>query len=493
MCGVVGIRRFDGGTVDVQTLKRMNDLVRHRGPDDEGYLVRGDMGFGHRRLSIIDVGTSAQPMTSDDGLLHVCFNGEILNYKELRRRFAYPYQTQGDTEVLLSTFNSLGPVSVQELVGQYAYAIYSEHTDVMWLFRDRLGILPLYYYWDGSVFVFGSEIKAVLAGMPGEPAVDEGSLDAYLARRSVPAPWTLFQGVRKLPPGTYISVSGNGVVSDPVRYWSLPPSDRSRGRMRTPAAEAITQCGGLLREAVAHNLVADVPVGAYLSGGLDSSLIVAMARQIAPTSDLQTFSASFGSPQFDETPFARQVAGVFDTRHHEVSVEPADFMGRWPMLTWHRDAPISEASDVAVYMLALAARSNDVKVVLSGEGSDELFAGYPKHQFAGLTQRVGIVPGRIRGPVGGLFERRMRPRYWRVRTAVRALSEPTLDRRLEGWFAPFTFAERRRLLRGTVYWDRFAIEGARGSVAQHAWGGFVGLAPGQLAGARRPNVHGRLR
>src|SRR4051794_27426112 len=263
----------------------MTDLLRHRGPDDEGYLVNRGVGFGHRRLSIIDVETSAQPMTSGDGSVHVCFNGEILNYKELRNRFAYPYQTRGDTEVLLSTFDSLGPSSVQELVGQYAYAIYSEHTDAMWLFRDKLGILPLYYYWDASVFVFASEIKAVLAGIPGESVVDEASLDAYLARRSVPAPWTLFQGVRKLPPGTYLSVSGDGIVSDPVRHWSLPSSDRSRGRNDTSAAEAITQCDGLLRGAVAHNLVADVPVGAYLSGGLDSSLIVAMARQLAPGSD----------------------------------------------------------------------------------------------------------------------------------------------------------------------------------------------------------------
>jgi asparagine synthase (glutamine-hydrolysing) len=455
MCGIVGIRRFDGGDVEAQTLKRMNDLLRHRGPDDEGYLVRGGLGFGHRRLSIIDIGTSAQPMTSRDGYLHVCFNGEILNYKELRCRFAYPYQTQGDTEVLLSAFNSLGPASVHELVGQYAYAMYSEHTDVMWLFRDKMGILPLYYYWDGSVFVFGSEIKAVLAGIPGEPAVDGASLDAYLARRSVPAPWTLFEGVRKLPPGMYLSVSGNGVVSDPVRHWSLPSSDRAHSRKGTPTAEAIAECRGLLREAVAHNLVADVPVGAYLSGGLDSSLIVAMARQLAPTGNLQTFSASFGNPQFDETRFARAVAGVFNTCHREVAVEPGDFIERWPMLTWHRDAPISEASDVAVYMLAVAARSNDIKVVLSGEGSDELFAGYPKHQFARMTQRIGVVPRRIRGPLGSLLERRMRPRYWRARTAVRALSEPTLDRRLEGWFAPFTFAERRRLLRETIYRDRF--------------------------------------
>jgi asparagine synthase (glutamine-hydrolysing) len=455
VCGIVGIRRFDGAIVSERVLERMATHLTHRGPDDYGAIVRGSVGLAHRRLSIIDVRGSRQPMSSSDDTLHVCFNGEILNYQDVRARTPYPYRTEGDTEVLLSTFARSGPSSVSSLIGQFAYALLSETDDTLWLVRDRLGVLPLYYYSDANMLVFASEIKAILAALPRTPAVDPASLDAYLAHRSVPAPWTLFDGVRKLPPGTYLEIGRAGIIGEPVVYWTAGGFGRTWHRSD---GDAVDECATRLREAVSRSLVADVPVGAYLSGGLDSSMIVAMMRDLHPSSEIRTFSASFGTGALDESPFARRVSARFGTAHSEVHASPKEFSELWKTLTWHRDAPISEASDVAVYLLARAARAQGVKVVLSGEGSDELLGGYPKHRYARLSQAVGAAPERVRRGIGHPLERRMGPRFWRARTAVRALAEPDFATRLEGWFAPFTFRERRELLRGLPYRSHREIE-----------------------------------
>jgi asparagine synthase (glutamine-hydrolysing) len=442
MCGIVGIRRFDGAKVDEQLLRRMAAQLRHRGPDDEGFLVRGPLGLGHRRLSIIDVDGSPQPMSSVDGSLHVCFNGEILNYRRLREETPYPYRTSGDTEVLLATFARHGIGGVERLRGQFAYALYSESDEELWLVRDRLGILPLYYYADSDVFLFASEIKALLAVLP-TVEVDRTSIVDYLARRSVPAPWTLFEGIRKLPAGSVLRV-GAGGPEEPRSYWTVPTVEP---RPASSPEVCVDELAEHLGRAVARNLVADVPVGAYLSGGLDSSLIVALMRALGPRQEIQTFSATFGDSRFDETAHARRVAELFGTVHHEVHVSPESFEELWPLLSWHRDGPISEASDVAVYRLAQLASSH-VKVILSGEGSDELFAGYPKHAFARATRYASLVPSAIRTPLLGVLERHLPVPLARPRIAARALLERSYAERLEGWFAPFTAAERKGLLGG---------------------------------------------
>lgn len=449
MCGIVGVRRFDGAPVDEELIRHMASLLAHRGPDDEGFWFDGSLAFGHRRLSIIDLGGSVQPMSSADGRLHVCFNGEILNYQSLRRETPFDYRTDGDTEVLLSTYAQHGAASVERLTGQFAYALHDESDGVLWLFRDRLGILPLYYYWDANLFAFASEIKALLPALPSAPEVDFASIGDYLTRRSVPSPWTLFQGVRKLPAGSYLRVAADGSPSEPVRYWTIPRAEQS-GFTDEAATEA--ELDSLLRAAVRRNLVADVPVGAYLSGGLDSSLIVGLMRSLEPEQEIRTFAASFGDTRFDETAYAREIATLNRTVHEEVHVDATEFQELWPMLTWHRDGPISEASDVAVYRLAeLAARS--VKVVLSGEGADELFAGYPKHRFARLTSAAGRVPHTLRRHLAFL-EHRLPPAAARQRVLVRMLGERTLSDRLEAWFAPFVAQERAVLLRGREEHDR---------------------------------------
>jgi asparagine synthase (glutamine-hydrolysing) len=443
MCGIAGIVRFDGAPVQEDALRRMTAQITHRGPDDEGYLVRGHVGFGHRRLSIIDVAGSPQPMSSVDGSLHVCFNGEILNYAELRRAYPYPYRTGGDTEVLLSMFERDGIASVKRLFGQFAYSLYDERERTLWLTRDRLGILPLYWYRDESQFLFASEIKALLAVLPA-PSVDLASVGDYLARRSVPAPWTMFEGIRKLPAGCTLRVGSDGVVAEPERYWTVPAAGPARA---LDDHEAVEEFASVLRTAVRRNLVADVPVGAYLSGGIDSSLIVSVMRELGPEQEIQTFAATFGDPRFDETPYARTVSNLHRTVHHEVHVRADDFREQWPLLTWHRDGPISEASDVAVYHLARLV-SQHVKVVLSGEGSDELFAGYPKHVFAVLGERSAAVPAGVRRALLGAVERRLPPRLARQRIALRALMADNEADRIESWFAPFTTPERALLLGG---------------------------------------------
>jgi asparagine synthase (glutamine-hydrolysing) len=441
MCGIVGIRRFDGQPVDADLLRFMSAQLEHRGPDGEGHWLGPGVGLGHRRLSIIDPAGSPQPMPSHDGRLHVTFNGEILNYTALRRRLSYPFSTDGDTEVLLAMFDAQGRRAVDDLDGQFAFALFDEADQALWLFRDRLGILPLYYYADERMFAFASEIKALIPALPRAPEVDESSLHDYLGRRSVPAPFTLFKGIRKVPPGHRVHVERHGRITvEP--YWTIPADDTTRD---IRPQEAVGIFREALDAAVRRNLVADVPVGAYLSGGVDSSLIVATAVGLGLRSSFMTFSAGFGDPRYDEVHYAREVSRFLGTAHHEVTVTPGAFQTLWRRLTWHRDAPLSEPADVAVFKLATEARRH-VKVVLSGEGSDELFGGYPKHRFARWTVAAGLAPTSARKALLRPIERALPARAGRLRIAMRALSAESEADRFMAWFAPFTASERTALL-----------------------------------------------
>jgi asparagine synthase (glutamine-hydrolysing) len=442
MCGIVGVRHFDGRNVDLHLLRLMTARLTHRGPDAVGYWSNGPIGFGHRRLSIIDVASSRQPMASMDGRCHLTFNGEILNYRELRRRYSYPYQTNGDTETILACYTRRGEGSLSELEGQYAFGLHDARDGTLWLARDRVGILPLYYYVDATVLAFASEIKALLPAIPSVK-VDIHSLDAYLTQRAVPAPYTLFEGVRKLPPAHLLRVGEKG-IEQPVRYWHFPPATTKPPNPR----EAVEQVAATLRQAVASALVADVPVGAYLSGGVDSSLIVAMMSELRQGSGVKTFCAGFGDPRVDEFRYARQVSQLLGTEHHEVSVSADDFRSLWGRLTWHRDAPMSEPADIAVFRMAEVARRS-VTVVLSGEGSDELFGGYPKHRYARLSSLAARLPAARRSAALASIERRLPPAAARFRIALRALGESDEASCFRGWFSPFTTTERAALLHGT--------------------------------------------
>ena len=307
--------------------------------------------------------------------------------------------------------------------------------------------------------------------MVTRPSIDEQGLAAYLAHRSVPSPATLFSGIRKLPPGHRLQVTRDGSVRV-EQWWSVPRVDTTQP---IGSGEAVTLVREALAASVERNLVADVPVGAYLSGGLDSSLIVALMAARAGADTVHTFSAGFGDPKVDEVDHARRVSRHLGTNHHEVTVTAQDFERLWAELSWYRDAPLSEPADVAVFRLAELART-EVKVVLSGEGSDELFAGYPKYRLARASAAAGIVPEQLRAALSGQVQRRLPERLARMRVAVRALGAGDEAARLEAWFSPFTAQERSALFGAVERRPGAAIASGEGDPVRrmlyadcHAW------------------------
>ncbi len=469
MCGIGGIVHTDGGAPSLTVLEAMANALGHRGPDGSGCWIRGGVGLVHTRLAIIDPLGSQQPMTSADGLLHLVLNGEILNYRELRSTIRYPFRTAGDTEVLVALHAQNPAASVPlRLAGQFSYALHDERDSSTMLVRDRLGILPLYWWAGLGRVVFASELAALAVGLPVPLRVDERAVADQLTRRSVPAPHTLCTGVRKVRPGHRLRVEADGKICE-TRYWALP----AEPPIRITPRQAVEQVGSALDAAVDRNLVADVPVGAYLSGGLDSSLVVsAVRRRRGPDAEVHTFAAGFGEPTLDELPFARAVAEHLGTTHHEVVVGPSDLEDLWGPLTKRRGAPLSEPADVAVFRLAETARRH-VKVVLSGEGGDELFAGYPKYRWARTAEMAS------RAPAGLLdvLQRSLPASATRPRVLLRAAAEPSLAARIDGWFAPFTSRDRRALLgRSEGYGQPDVVARARGDLIQrmlytdcHSW------------------------
>jgi asparagine synthase (glutamine-hydrolysing) len=442
MCGIAGVRQFIPGAENPDALPAMMATIGHRGPDDSGTWYERGIALGHARLSIIDLSGSRQPMVSADGRFVLVFNGEIFNYRQLREELDYPFTTEGDTEVILAGIVQHGIEFVTKLVGQFAFALADRGTGTVHLVRDRLGVLPLYYSLTSRELVFGSEVKTVLAGLPRRPGVDLKSLDAYLTAHSVPAPHTLFDGISKLPAGHRAEITEEGVIRM-QRYWQPPDADP--GATWT-AASAIDAVDDAVTEAVRSALVADVPVGAYLSGGVDSSLIVAKVAAVSGHA-VTTFAAGFGDPRSNELAWARRVSEHLGTDHHEVHVDAADFEDLWPKLTWHRDAPMSQPADIAVFRLAQAARTH-VRVVLSGEGGDELFAGYPKYRAARALAAASVLPEALRETIAGALESRLPQRLGRARIALRTWGAGTPEQQFRTWFAPFTEPERAALLTG---------------------------------------------
>ena len=445
MCGIVGIRRFDGRPVDEALLRAMAARLQHRGPDGDGFRIVRDVGFGHTRLSIIDLAGSPQPMTSASGPFHITFNGEIFNYQQLRDelvRDGVKLRTHGDTEVLLETLRLHGLKGLDRLNGQFAFGFFDETKNELLLARDRLGILPLYYAEGPGFVAFASEVKALLPAL-GTVALDDDAVEDILTYRSVPPPKTLFRGVKKLAAGHALRIDGKGAVRE-ERWWALPAVDDKPHLTGSAAIAAVNEA---LERAVAGRLVADVPVGAYLSGGLDSSLTVALMKKLRQGGEVQTFAAGFSDPRYDELPYAKQVSDAVGTTHHEINVTAQDFQQLWEKLTWHRDGPISEPADVAIYKIAKYARST-VKVLLSGEGSDEIFAGYPKYAYEPKLVSIAALPAFLRVPVARAGERLLPGSKYRARQAARALTGRDTAERLQTWFAPFTWYERRALKSG---------------------------------------------
>ncbi len=375
MCGIFGYYHRDGRSLDADVLASMGEAIRHRGPDDRGVYATKGMAIGNQRLSIIDLQGGHQPFMSDDGQIIVVQNGEIFNHIELAQdlaRAGHSCRTHSDTEVLLRLYESEGMGFLHKLNGMFAFAIIDKREQSMYIVRDRIGVKPLYVHDDGRQLTFASEIKSILkAGMP-KPAMDKEALHHYLSFNYVPAPYTMYEGIKHLMPGHAMKVTRDG--SETWRWWNLADVQPVHGRSE---ADWIEEFNAIIDDAVRLRLRCDVPFGAFLSGGVDSSTVVGlMARHM--TEPVKTFCIGFHDPLYDESSFAQAAADRFDTHHTMERVEP-DMLDLWPMATYHCDQPHGDVSFLPTYRVSeLAVR--DVKVVLTGDGADELFAGYDKYK-----------------------------------------------------------------------------------------------------------------
>ncbi len=380
MCGINGIAfsSRSGRTVSRPQLEAMRDVIRHRGPDDEGIFIDRNVGLGHRRLSIVDVAAGHQPMTNEDDTLHIIYNGEIYNhadYREWLESRGHVYKTHCDTETILHLYEEHGVDCVEHLRGMFAFAIWDQRKQELFIARDRLGVKPLYYFHadDGSLY-FGSEIKTIFAADALKPELNYAALPDYLANHAPSGETTLFAGVKRLLPGhTLLWRDGKIVIT---RYWDVSfVKAKDEGFSDKDYIEQWTE---LFRTSVKLRLMADVPLGMFLSGGIDSSAIAAMMSGMVEE-PIKTFSVAFREREANELEYARLIAERYKTDHHEVVVSPEDFFSALPNLIWHEDEPLAHPSSVALYFVSHLASQN-VKVVLTGEGSDELLAGYARYK-----------------------------------------------------------------------------------------------------------------
>lgn len=376
MCGIVGYFNLNlAETERLPLLHQMNEQIVHRGPDDAGYYADDCVGLAMRRLSIIDLAGGHQPIANEDGSKQIIYNGEVYNFAELRNRLekqGHRFSTASDTEVILHQYEQDGPDCVSQLNGMFAFAIWDKTNRSLFLARDRMGIKPLYYYWDDGALVFASEIKAILAsGYVGRRLNPQAVWD-YLTFRYVPQPETIWANIYKLPPGHTLTISAASPRPVVKRYWDIPYTDNIRLK---DEAEYVREFETIFLDAVRLRLIADVPVGILLSGGLDSS---AVAVAIAKTHNarLSSFSVAFkDSPAINELPYAREVARYVNTDHNEIIIDQQDFCDFLPKFVYYTDEPLADLASIPLYYVSSLARQK-VKVVLSGEGSDEILGGY---------------------------------------------------------------------------------------------------------------------
>jgi asparagine synthase (glutamine-hydrolysing) len=471
MCGIVGIVSLDPrGQVDPGRVAAMRDVLHHRGPDGAGIFVDGAVGLGHRRLSIVDVAGGHQPMANEDGRAWIVFNGEIYNHAALRPGLeakGHLYRTRSDTETILHLYEEEGERCVERLQGMFAFALWDRALGRLLLARDRLGIKPLYYAVSDGELIFASEIKAILhAGLRAR--LNEAALPELLATRLVAGEETLFRGVRKLMPGhTLTWTAGQGLR--PRRYWQLPaPGPGSTAGIRHQAQDLRER----LRESVRSHLMSDVPLGLFLSGGLDSSGLLALMAPLVPDR-VRTFAVGFDEPGANELAYARMAAQAAGSEHREVTVSPREFWEALPRLVWHEDEPLAFPSSIPLYFVSRLARDH-VKVVLTGEGADELFLGYNRYRVTAWNERLGrpywrLAPPALQRAVGGGVRRL--PRSLRRYAERSFLALPPGPRSLfYDNFAVFSEPWQRRLMAEPAASDPYAAalacyEGAAGGAA----------------------------
>jgi len=460
MCGIAGIVAADRlRDEELARVPAMRDVLAHRGPDAAGEWHDDRAALAHRRLSIVDLAAGAQPLSNEDGSVWVVYNGEIYNHADLRPALeaaGHAYRTRCDTEAIVHAYEQWGDDCVHHFRGMFAFALWDGRRRRLLLARDRLGVKPLYWALHHDRLLFASEIKAILASGLLQARPNEAALPELLSTRSIAGEETLFAGVRKLLPG-HVLVFENGRVRT-AQYWDIPVAETGGGRhgasaQAAPGREWVRRFRDTLEESVRLRLMSDVPLGMFLSGGLDSSAIAAlMARQI--DRPVQTFSVAFDERAYSELQWSRKVAQAIGADAHEIVIGPADFFDALPKLLWHEDEPLAHPSSVPLYFVSALARRH-VKVVLTGEGSDELLAGYGRYPRALLNWRLGAVYERVAPDVTrSWIARQIVPRLPRSirRYAGRSFlaMAHTLDATFFDNFAAIPLREQRRLLGGAL-------------------------------------------
>jgi asparagine synthase (glutamine-hydrolysing) len=395
MCGIAGVVDMRGRSVEEALVRRLSALLRHRGPDDEGYHIDGPVALGQRRLAILDLLGGRQPMSNEDGTVWITFNGEIYNFRDLRVRLeglGHRFATRSDTETIVHAYEQYGAECVKELHGMFAFALWDHSRQILLLARDRVGKKPLFYAAVDDQWVFASELQALLRHPGLAREVDAAALDDYLTYGYVPAPKTILRGVHKLPPAHYLTLELRGGRSPDIRverYWHLDYEPKRRLN-EGEAAEGLLE---VLKEAVRLRMIADVPLGALLSGGIDSSIVVALMSQLSDR-PVKTFSVGFDEQDFNELPHARRVAERCGTEHHELIVRP-NALEVLPTLVRHYGEPYADSSAIPSYYVAKLTREH-VKVALNGDGGDECLAGYERYAGGLLADRYGRIPAVVR-------------------------------------------------------------------------------------------------
>ena len=406
MCGIAGVMKFGReARVESGVVRQMCNVMAHRGPDDDGVYTDGPVGIGMRRLSIIDVAGGHQPISNETGTAWIVFNGEIYNHSELRKDLearGHRYKTNSDTETIIHLYEEYGRDCVSHLRGMFAFAIWDRDKRTLFVARDRLGIKPLYYRLTPESFLFGSEIKVVLANGGVQPEFHFAALPEYLAFGYLSGEETFYEGIRKLEPGHWLELSDTGEIKI-EQYWDLDTIGREPAHDESYYVQAYRD---LLEQAVGSHLMSDVPLGVFLSGGVDSSAVAALMTKIRKE-PIETFSVGYAEQTYSELPYARTVAKHLNSAHHEVLVSERDFFDSLPRLIWHEDEPIVWPSSVSLYFVAKLARER-VTVVLTGEGADETLGGYSRYAFTLRNQAVdrvyrSVTPAFFRKGVRGMI------------------------------------------------------------------------------------------
>jgi asparagine synthase (glutamine-hydrolysing) len=443
MCGICGKLYYDPMTeVSPDLLRRMMDVISHRGPDGEGKYLSGPVGLGHRRLAIIDLNTGAQPMTNEDGTVWIVFNGEIYNFPELRRELlakGHIFSSTTDTEVIIHLYEEYGVDCLARLRGMFAFALWDKKERTLFIARDRVGIKPVYYADTGAALLFASEIKSLLVDPDLRREVDPQMVDRFLTFLYPAGRETLFKGILKLAPGHYLLAKNGKVVCR--KYWDLY---FKRDESLTNFDDTASTLHAMVSNTVKDHMISDVPVGVLLSGGVDSTAILSCAVQ-ETQKKIKTFTVGFEGEDFaDERPFARLAAERFGTDHHEITLSPEQFSSFLPSYVWHMEEPVCEAPAIALYYVSKLARQH-VKVLLSGEGGDEAFGGYSNYRNLLLLEKVKSMAGPLKGALSHCLNGASRINgFGRVKKYADLIKPDLADYYYSRTASPFSYFSRHR-------------------------------------------------